>query len=240
MSILFADIESTGLDKEKHALVEIAAIPYDTEKGEPIVLRMRPFDGALIDPDTLRITGMNRDEIMSWADPRDQLYKFIEWIDTHEKKFRIGGHNIRFDIGFIHRWFMRYGCYTEYHTRFRSDTICTFEMAKKLDLKKKGKSESNKLGDLCKAFNIKLDNAHSALPDIEATVELYEILKSMMPKIVNHKFNGNHQEARRKFLDLSYVIFNPEGDIFINEKATKDPEALRFILSEIWDLYCSD
>lgn len=236
---LFLDLETSSLSVDHGAVLELAAIAYmDGEVKDSILLKMRPHADAHMDPKAFEITGFSISEVKTWEDPVVQIQKLIDFVDSFDCKFRIAGHNVNFDSKFLFKLFCRYGFYGEYNSRFRSDNICTLEMAKSLDLKKNKKTESNSLGDLCKAFDIELTKAHSAMPDIEATVKLYEKLSSMMPNIQREKFNGDYQKQRRYFLDRSFVIFNPEGDIFIQEKATKDPEALRFILGEIWDLYC--
>lgn len=237
--ILFTDCETTGVDSERCAVVEIALTPYDgVNIHETKVFRMRPHEGAKIDQNAMKIHGYTTEEVMTWEDPRIQLNNLIEWVDSFEKKFKIGGHNTPFDKRFMFRFFTRFGKYTEWVSRFRSDYVCTQQMSRELELKKKKISKSDKLIDLCEAFDIKLEKAHSAYHDIEATVKLYEKLKEMQPvkEVVN--FTGDYQQARRKFLDSSYVMFNPEGDIFINKKTIENQEALKFILSEIWDMYC--
>ena len=44
------------------------------------------------------------------------------------------------------------------------------------------RTEDDKLTTLCEYFGIKLENAHDALFDIEATIELYLHLKKIMTK----------------------------------------------------------
>ena len=134
----------------------------------------------------------------------------------------------------------RHGFYSDYHTRFRSDYVCTYEMAKKIG-KKKLKVENFKLGTLCSELDIPLENAHSAADDVLATYWLYEKLKPMMPKEETvKKYFKTYAEKRAYYLDIAFIQLNPEGDIFISSQATRDPEALQFIINEIYDLFCDE
>lgn len=237
-ALLFLDVESTGLSPDHHALVEIGVIAViDGEVKDARNFRLRPHEGAKIDPKAMDITGFTIQEINSFDNPISAINDFIAWMDSFDCKFRLAGHNIGFDKRFLYRTFCRHGFYSSYITRFRSDYICTYEMAKKIG-KKKLKTDSLKLGELCSHLGIELKKAHSASDDIQATLELYNKLSEMLPKEEKRErtFNSYH-DMRSHYLDTSFVQFNPDGDIYINSKTTKDPQALRFILSEIYAMY---
>jgi DNA polymerase III alpha subunit (gram-positive type) len=239
--MLFVDVETTGLSPDKHAIIEVAAIAVsDGEVIGEICLKMRPFKGAYITTEALDVNGYNSKEIMSWEHPETQIEKFIDWVDSFDCKFRFAGHNIAFDRRFLYKWFCRYGHYGTFHSRFRSTVICTYSMVKKIGKKKTGGSA--KLTELCKHFDIELNNAHTAYADIKATLQLYDILCPLMPpvQITTKREFKTYQEKRRHYLDIAYVIFNPDGDVFINSKTTKDPEALRFVMTEIYDKFADD
>lgn len=240
-SLLFIDCESTGLSPDHHAMVELSAIAIiNGEFCGQKTIRIRPHDGAKIDIDALKINRFTVDQINSFDDPQVGLREFISFVDSFECKFRLAGHNIGFDRRFLYKTMCRHGFYSDYISRFRSDYVCTYEMAKKIG-KKKLKVESFKLGTLCNELDISLKNAHSAADDIRATYELYEKLKPMMPKdeTVKRSFK-TYAEKRAYYLDMAFVQLNPEGDIFISSQATRDPEALQFIINEIYDLFCDD
>ncbi len=200
-------------------------------KGEPFVSKVRPFNGAIYDPRALDVNKLNFNQIQSFPEEKEVLLKLIKWIESHNTVFNLLGQNIGFDRKFLRVLFSRHGCMTDYSAHIDSLEICTLDMAKRLRVK----SLSHKLGDLCKYFNIKLENAHTALADIEATYELYQHLKAMIPtEIPVQSAPLTYQEKRRKYLDMSYVTFNPEGDIFITKKTCKDPDAVRFIAEEFY------
>lgn len=240
-SLLFIDCETTHLSADHGAMVELSAIAIiNGEFCGQKTIRIKPHEGAKIDPEALKITKFTVDQINSFQDPSIGLREFIEFVDSFECKFRLAGHNIGFDKRFLFKTMCRHGFYSDYISRFRSDYVCTYEMAKNIG-KNKLKVENFKLGTLCDALDIQLKNAHSAADDIRATYELYEKLKPMMPKDETIKRNfKTYTQKREYFLDTSFIQLNPEGDIYINAKATRDPEAFQFIINELYDLYCDD
>lgn len=238
MNILAIDIESSGYDPKKNALLEIAAIPIiNGVKGEPFVSYVRPHKDAVIEPKALEINKLTYDQIWTFPEPTEVIKSFLSWIDSKETMFNLLGHNVQFDRRFLYSFFCRYGGHGDFITRFRPNDICTEDMARVALKHKPNAPKSVSLGNLCKYFDIKLDNAHSALPDIEATYELYQILKAAIPDVRNPSINLSYQEKRQKYLDMKYIQFNSGNDIFITKDAVKDPNVMRFIAEELYHLY---
>lgn len=240
-SLLFIDCETTHLSPEYGAMVELSAIAIiNGEFCGQKTIRIKPHDGAKIDPEALKITGFNVSQINSFGEIVPGIREFIEFVDSFECKFRLAGHNIGFDRRFLFKTMCRHGFYFEYNSRFRPNYVCTYEMAKKIG-KKKLKVDSFKLGSLCEALDIKLENAHSAADDIRATYELYEKLRPMMPvEVKTKKTFKTYYDKRLHYLDMSLIQFNPEGGVYIDARATCDPIAMQFIVNELCDLYCDD
>lgn len=240
-SLLFIDCETTHLSPEYGAMVELSAIAIiNGEFCGQKTIRIKPHDGAKIDPEALKITGLTVSLINSFGEIAPGIREFIEFVDSFECKFRLAGHNIGFDRRFLFKTMCRHGFYFEYNSRFRPNHVCTYEMAKKIG-KTKLRVENFKLGTLCKAFDIKLEKAHSAADDIKATYELYEKLKPLVPVEVKAKKTfKTYYEKRLHYLDMSHIQLNPEGGVYIDARATCDPIAMQFILNELCDLYCDD
>ena len=104
----------------------------------------------------------------------------FEMISASGRSYRIAqlaGHNAeRFDGPFIHAWYRRQKVFCP--ARYMS--LCTKQKA--LWLFEEDKSLTPpadfKLGTLCQYFNVKLrkEDAHDALVDVRATVELYRAM----------------------------------------------------------------
>lgn len=241
MNYLVFDVETTGLDPQKHAMVQLAAIPViNGIKGEPFVSYLKPHEGAVIDPGALKINKLTYEQIMEFPDAKEVMHKFIDWVDSHETLFALMGHNVPFDRKFLYTTLNRNAMNMQYITRFRTVDFCTLEMARTVFKGKRNAPERMNLGALCKFFQIPLENAHDAMADIVACYEVFLRLKAMMPEAVAiTKQKLSYQEKRRKYIDSFYIQFNEDGSFYGNSTISKDPDAARFIAEELFHLFGS-
>lgn len=239
-SILWLDCETTALG-DKAAIIQIALYPViNGEHKEPFVSYIKPHDGAHIDPEALRINKIDPKLFPTFPSAEETVNNIIKYIDQFETVFSLGGQNVRFDIDHFFRMFCRTAHYSSYVIRFDSSSVCTLEMAREIFKNKRIKPKSNKLGDLCSFFDIQLDRAHDALHDIRATVELYDKLSAMKPRITRTPTTLTYHQKRQRYMAADYLTINPEGDVYIYCKGTKDPDAMTFILNELWRIYLKD
>lgn len=107
------DVETGGFDAERHALLEIAAIPIEMDAdglvrpGELVSTHVMPFPGAQIDPKSIEITGIDidhpfRDAVDEKA-ALDRIFRPVrEAVRRHScQRAILVGHNAAFDLGFI-------------------------------------------------------------------------------------------------------------------------------------------
>lgn len=236
-SILWIDTETSALG-EKAAIIQIALIPViNGEQKEPFVSYVRPHETAHIDPEALKINRIDPKLFPTFPTAEEVVRQIIEYVDSFETVFSLAGQNVKFDIDHFYRLFCRTANYGSYAVRFDSNSICTLRMAKEIFKNKRNKPKSNKLGDLCDYFDIKLDNAHDALADIEATIKLYDKLSSLTPKIIKNKSNLTYHQKRQLYMAADYLTINPEGDCYIHAKVPKDQDAAMFVLNELWRLW---
>lgn len=239
MNYLLIDVETSSLDHKYGCILELAAIPViNGVKGEHFHSFLRPHKNALIDDAALKVNKFTKEQIETFPDPSEVLDSFIQWIDKHETMFSLMGHNISFDRKFLYALFTRNMKHTDFVNRIRPSDYCTLENARRIFKNRRAKPDKMNLAALCKFFNINLENAHSALPDIEATYELYMALDALTPKI-QHSQKMTYQEKKRIYMDANYIQFNADGDIFINSQATKNPEIMKFITEELYNIYGS-
>lgn len=107
------DVETGGFDWNRHALLEIAAIPVDLDEhgqlvpGEVTSAHVVPADGTLIDPKSLEVTGIVIDHPFRFAKPeREALDHIFAAVRTAVKKHEcqraiLVGHNAHFDLNFL-------------------------------------------------------------------------------------------------------------------------------------------
>ena len=107
------DIETSGVDYQKNAILEIAAIKLDYNDAQLLVptgdfaCHVTPFEGARLDEAALKITGIDpfhpfRFDITE-QDALTQLFEFTETAlkETRCRRAVLVGHNAHFDLSFI-------------------------------------------------------------------------------------------------------------------------------------------
>ena len=239
-SKLFIDLETTALG-DNAAVIEIAAIPVvDGEVLPHFHSMIRPHEGATLDPKAFEVTGIDIKEIWNYPQAKDVLDEFIKWIDSHETIFNLAGHNITFDRNKLFRLFCRNGHYSSFITRINNNDYCTLRRSREIFKNKRNKPSDFKLETICRFFDIEVGVSHRALEDITNTIKVYFELEKIkeIEEIKEDKLS--FVEKRQKYLDMKYIQMNPEGDIFITTEATKDKNAMKFILNHMWELFADE
>jgi len=149
-SIVALDIETTGLDSQKDAIIEIGAVRFNEHRleGEWTSL-VNP--GVRIPPFITQLTGISDQMVLRSPSIRDVLPDLEAFVGNSP----ILGHSIRFDLGFLRRLkILR-----------ENDTLDTYEMASVL-LPNAGRYN---LGALAQALGVPYPATHRALDDARAT-----------------------------------------------------------------------
>jgi len=107
--MIVLDIETTGLDPRRHAIIEVGAIDFDCP-GNYFNERCQIWNGAEIDLKALEINGLKLNEIQDKTifTQKELIARFMIWIDQIEDK-TIAGQNVDFDINFLNESFRRCG-----------------------------------------------------------------------------------------------------------------------------------
>jgi DNA polymerase III subunit epsilon len=202
--ILFFDTETTGLDPNKNALIQLAMImDIDGMMVAQIKIDIQPFD------DDMMLIGLadvgNNPQNISWKESKDCYFdsftptditfsdiaefpkpqEAIKQINTFLKKHisqydkidkaYIGGYNTPFDIAFLSKFYSK--CKDNYLGSYINwKQLDVRNMLYILDFDGKIKLENYKLETACNHFGIELE-AHNPLSDIMATRELFYILR---------------------------------------------------------------
>ncbi|HEY7866448.1 MAG TPA: ribonuclease T [Psychromonas sp.] len=172
------DIETSGLNAQTDAILEIAAIlPAMDSQGylyaaEKIHFHVLPFEGANLDPKALAFTGIDPfNPLRGAVDERDALTEIFKLVRKHQKNNQcnrsiIVAHNASFDQGFINKATER--CSLK---RVPFHPFASFDTASMAGLI----LGQTVLAKACQQAEIAYDNkqAHSALYDTEVTAELF-------------------------------------------------------------------
>lgn len=152
------DLETTGFTPLKGCkIIEIAAVKV--EDGVIVERKSQLIDPEIEIPQHITaITGISDDMVKGKPTVEEVLPKFHEFIGDSV----IVAHNARFDWNtfLVH-------CFGELGITPRNKVVCTLELSKRHI-----RSSSHKLGELCNHLGIRLENAHRALGDAEATAHL--------------------------------------------------------------------
>lgn len=107
------DVETGGFDWNRHALLEIAAVPIDLDEhgryvmGETASAHLVPAPGTEIDPKSLEITGIDIDHPFRLAKPEkealDHVFAAVRAaVRKHGcQRAILVGHNAHFDLNFL-------------------------------------------------------------------------------------------------------------------------------------------
>lgn len=182
--IIFLDTETTGVEVEKHALVQIGAIiEVDGEVKEKINLNIAPFPGAEISETALRVIGKTEEELQEYPDGIEQFREFkkvlAKHVDKYDKadKFHFVGYNAVFDDSFLRKFFRRNGD-KYYGSYFWWPPIGVAQMAQLTFMDTRATFKSFKLVDVATrmGLDIKAGQLHDALFDVELTRAIFHNL----------------------------------------------------------------
>lgn len=172
------DVETGGFDCNRHALLEIAAVPIELDgegcyvPGEVVSTHVEPFPGAEIDPRSLEITGIRLDTPLRGAlEERAALDHIFAPVRAAAKRHGcqraiLVGHNAHFDLGFLNAAIARTG-----HKRSPFHPFSTFDTVTLAGLA----YGQTVLSRAVQAAGLPWDGdqAHSAVYDTERTAQLF-------------------------------------------------------------------
>jgi DNA polymerase-3 subunit epsilon/ATP-dependent DNA helicase DinG len=165
MNFLVAlDIETTGLDPKKDAIIEIGAVKFrDLQVLDEFHYLINP--GRPIPPFITQLTGIG-DEMVARAPGIAEIYPRLQ---AFVGDAPVVGHNIAFDLSFLRRRGGLGG----------NEAIDTYELAAVL----LPSAERYNLSALAERFEITLPADHRALNDARVTHQLYLLLFSLAQKL---------------------------------------------------------
>lgn len=180
------DVETTGLDWQRHDIWQIAVVPLDTNFepwGNPFYSNMRPHRIANIDSNAL--SGEKKEQVILESKDHDFVRDlFIEWHErlaeqlgfTQINRLIPIGHNFTFDYQFLSLWLG--GLYSGlFHAHQRDTMLLAANINDYYNMRGQDVAFKRlRLEDLCEHAGILNPNPHDALCDAIATAALYKYL----------------------------------------------------------------
>ena len=191
-SVIVFDLETTGLWVEKDRIIEIGMIQCLPEGGRRIFTR-RVNPGIPIPDPVVALTGISNEDVKDAPFFKDIVKEVLEFIGDSD----FGGFNVeRFDLPLLEREVFDVGLRLEWRHRTIYDAQKIYHIHEKRDLKAAYRFFCDK----------DLVNAHSAVDDAEAALE---ILESQIKKY------GGGNEYLESLIDSDY---EPMGSFFDDER----------------------
>ncbi len=175
---VIVDVETSGFDPNKNALLEVAAIPIVADQdgymapGATIACHVKPFEGSILDPKALQFNGIDPHHPFRMAKPEhealEHIFKPIRTLVKSKQCSRaiLVGHNAFFDLGFIRAAVERCNIKNQpFHSFSSFDTATLAGLA----------YGQTVLARAAIAADIEweAEKAHSAIYDAEKTAELF-------------------------------------------------------------------
>lgn len=168
--LVFMDLETTGL-KINHEIIEIGWLRVDAktlEIKEEYNIKIKPKRIDLADSKALEINKYTEDDWKNGVDIQEAMKMFIEKCSGCV----LCGYNFFYDWAWLYNTLDDLGAF---NPPFYYHKLDIMSMAY-LVLKNEPTIENFSLSDVCRFFDIKRDNCHSAFYDAKFTFEVYKKL----------------------------------------------------------------
>lgn len=182
MKIMYVDVETTGLKRDKHSIWQIAGIISDGGKEEEFNITMAPYTDEPLSDVALEICGITKEKLYGFQ-PASAAYiqftslikKYINPFDKTDKLY-FCGYNADFDSDFV-RNFLMYNGDKYFGSYFWYPVLDVMQLASWYYVGKRQEFENFKLSTVYKKVLGKpLIGSHDAFEDIKATRELLNFI----------------------------------------------------------------
>ncbi len=177
------DTETTGLDKEKHEIIELSILRINDSAQKTWCIKPSNYDS--IESEALRINGHKLEDLKHQTAFGRETYKAADkviaeienWMmeDCVSSSDRIlVGQNPSFDVGFLQKFWSNLNSEDTFPFGKRPFIMDTRQIALLIDLALGTRREFYNLGSLASDFGVKKEKAHRADSDTRMTKELWE------------------------------------------------------------------
>ncbi|MGF1679682.1 exodeoxyribonuclease I [Photobacterium minamisatsumaniensis] len=215
-TLFWLDYETFGASPSIDRPCQFAGVRTDMDLnviGEPLVIYCKPPLDYLPSPEACLITGITPQEAHEKGLPEPEFIARIHAELSKPNTCVIGYNNIRFDDEVtrytLYRNFFDPYAWSWQNNNSRWDLLDIMRTC--FALRPEGVNwptneddlPSFKLEHLSVANGIEHANAHDAMADVYATIELAKILKTNQPKLFNYLFDLRHKRKLQELVDIA-------------------------------------
>lgn len=201
-SFFFYDLETSGVNPRQARIMQFAGQRTDLNLkpiGQPYNILIKLSDDVLPDPDAVLITGITPQQTLSDGITEAEFCKiFISEIAQPGTCF-VGYNSVRFDDEFM-RFLLYRNFYDPYAWQWKNgssrwDLLDVVRMTRALrpegiewPFDENGVC-TNRLELITKANKLAHDSAHDALSDVQATIDVAQMIRSKQPKLFDYLYS---------------------------------------------------
>lgn len=177
-NLVFIDLETTGLDKHNHEIIEVGCLVVDGKTFEikdKYATKVKPTHIDTADPKALKISGYTDEKWKKSIDLRTALEK----IAVFSKDGMIAGWNVAFDWGFIEENFRNLSIESSFnYHKVDTQAIAYAMLYHNVEIKRLG------LRHVAEYMGFDLSDVHSAKEDVQITYEVFKKLMALNEKSI--------------------------------------------------------
>jgi exodeoxyribonuclease-1 len=224
MTFYFYDLETSGFNARQARIMQFAGQRTDMDLnpiGEPDNIMVKITPDVLPDPDAVLVTGITPQATLTDGITEAELTKYLTTKVFTPNTVAVGFNNIRFDDEFIRYtlWRNFYDSY-EWHWKngcSRWDLLDVVRMTRALrpqgiewPFAPDGKP-TNRLEFLSSVNKLEHSNAHDALSDVNATIDVARLIKTKQPKLFNYLLNMRDKQKVQVLVSAGQPVVYTSG-----------------------------
>lgn len=213
-SYFWHDYETSGTDPRRDRPMQFAGVRTDADFNlieDPVVLYCKPADDMLPHPEACLITGITPQKALEAGLVEAEFIGQILKELARPHTCSVGYNSIRFDDELTRNTLYRN--FFDPYAREWQNGCSRWDIIDMLRLTRALRPDgivwptypdgtpSLRLEDLTKANGIDHGNAHDALSDVFATLEMAKLVKRVQPKLFDYVLNNRSKQAVQQLLD---------------------------------------
>lgn len=220
----FYDLETSGFNPREARIMQFAGQRTDMDLnpvGEPHNVLIKMTDDVVPEPDAILVTGITPQKTLADGITEAEFLKLFSDEISIPGTIFIGFNTIRFDDEFMR--FLHYRNFYDPYEWQWMDNKSKWDLLDVVRLTRALRPEgikwpvdsdgapSNKLGLLTSINNISHQNAHDALSDVRASIDLAKLLKTKQPKLFDYLLGMREKKKIEQLVEAGQPFVYASG-----------------------------